>query len=152
LTAPLSFSERTLAILFVRHLKKNSPPDHSNFCQDFSLKLFHGRDNLRHNHSMKKISTLIAALFPASPLFAADFPPAPVPSWHATTLLEAIGNVLIFAAIGIFAAIVGYKVFDKCTPGDLQREIIEHKNIAAAIVAAAVILGVSIIIAASMLG
>jgi len=82
---------------------------------------------------------------------AADLPPV-TPSWHAQTLLSAIGNVLIFAAIGIAAAIIGFKLFDKFTPGHLEKEIIEHKNIAAAIVAAAVILGVSIIIAASMLG
>lgn len=82
---------------------------------------------------------------------AADAPPA-VASWHAQTLLAAIGNVLIFAGIGIAAAIIGFKVFDWCTPGDLQKEIIEHKNVAAAIVAAAAILGVCIIIAASMLG
>ena len=54
--------------------------------------------------------------------------------------------------IGILAAIIGYKIFDKCTPGDLSKEIIENKNVAAAIVAAAVILGVCIIIAASMMG
>jgi uncharacterized membrane protein YjfL (UPF0719 family) len=34
----------------------------------------------------------------------------------------------------------------------LGREIVEHQNVAAAIVAGAVILGVSIIIAASILG
>jgi uncharacterized membrane protein YjfL (UPF0719 family) len=34
----------------------------------------------------------------------------------------------------------------------LEREILEHRNIAAAIVAAAVIIGVSIIIAASIQG
>lgn len=82
---------------------------------------------------------------------AADLPAA-APSWHGQTLLSTIGNVLIFAAIGIAAAIIGFKLFDKFTPGHLEKEIIEHKNIAAAIVAAAVILGVSIIIAASMLG
>jgi uncharacterized membrane protein YjfL (UPF0719 family) len=60
--------------------------------------------------------------------------------------------MLLFAAIGIAAAIAGYKLFDLCTPGDLQKEILENKNIAAAIVAAAVILGICLIIAASMLG
>ena len=75
-----------------------------------------------------------------------------VPSWHAQTLLQALGNMLLFALFGIAAAIVGYKLFDKCTPGDLNKEILEHRNAAAAIVAAAVILGVCIIIAASMLG
>ena len=74
------------------------------------------------------------------------------PTWHAQTLLQAVCNMLLFAAIGIFAAIVGFKIFDKCTPGHLAREIVEHRNVAAAIVAGAVILGVCIIIAASMLG
>ena len=85
-----------------------------------------------------------------TPVFAADT--ASTPTWHAQTLLQAVANMLIFAGIGIFAAIVGFKVFDKCTPGHLAREILEHRNVAAAIVAAAVILGVCIIIAASMLG
>ena len=60
--------------------------------------------------------------------------------------------MVIFAAIGLAVAIIGFKVFDKCTPGNLAKEIVENKNVAAAIVAAAVILGVSIIIAASMVG
>lgn len=72
--------------------------------------------------------------------------------WHAQTLGQAIGYMLLFAAIGILAAIAGYKLFDKCTPGDLHKEILENKNIAAAIVAGSVILGVCIIIAAAMLG
>lgn len=60
--------------------------------------------------------------------------------------------MLLFAAVGVIAAIAGYKIFDWCTPGDLSKEILEHRNVAAAIVAAAVILGVCIIIAAAMLG
>jgi len=92
----------------------------------------------------------------APALFAADLPPMATPeqvqNWHAHSLLQAIGNVLLFAAIGIAAAIIGYKAFDKCTPGDLHKEILEHKNIAAAILAGAVIIGVSIIIAAAMIG
>jgi uncharacterized membrane protein YjfL (UPF0719 family) len=95
------------------------------------------------------IPTLLLAITPS--LLAADASAAAV-SWHAQTLLSAVGNVLIFAAIGIVAAILGFKIFDWCMPGDLQKEIIENKNVAAAIVAAAAILGVSIIIAASMLG
>ena len=83
--------------------------------------------------------------------FAADTAP-PTPTWHAQTLLQAVGNMLLFAGIGIFAAIAGYKIFDKCTPGHLSKEILEHRNVAAAIIAAAVILGVCIIIAAAMLG
>jgi putative membrane protein len=101
---------------------------------------------------MKKTLLLIPAfLLAITPSLLAE-PVATPSSWHAQTLLSAIGNVLIFAAIGIAAAIIGFKIFDKCTPGHLEKEIVEHRNIAAAIVAAAVILGVCIIIAASMLG
>ena len=77
---------------------------------------------------------------------------APGSTWHAQSLLQAIANMLIFAFIGIAAALAGYKLFDKCTPGDLSREILENKNVAAAIIAAAVIIGVCIIIAAAMVG
>jgi putative membrane protein len=103
---------------------------------------------------MKKLLPALTslALFSVStPAFAADAV-APPATWHAQTLLQALANMLLFAAIGIFAAIAGFKLFDKCTPGHLEKEILEHRNVAAAIVAAAVILGVCIIIAASMLG
>jgi uncharacterized membrane protein YjfL (UPF0719 family) len=102
---------------------------------------------------MKTIRTIILfiSLAAAPALLAADNTVVPA-TWRAQTLLQAIGNVLLFAAIGIAAAIVGFKLFDHFTPGHLAREIVEHRNVAAAIVAGAVILGVSIIIAAAMLG
>ena len=103
---------------------------------------------------MKKYSLLrllfLGILFTASALHAEEANTAA--SWHAQSLGQAIGYMLIFAAVGIAAAVAGYKLFDKCTPGDLHKEILENKNIAAAIVAAAVILGVCIIIAAAMIG
>ena len=90
-------------------------------------------------------------VFLAAPLLAADAA-VPAATWHAQSLAQAVLNMLLFVAIGIAAAILGYKLFDKCTPGDLSREILENKNIAAAIIAAAVIIGVCIIIAAAMIG
>jgi len=102
----------------------------------------------------------IAHFFIGSMLFGAVSLPAqvvnaapPVAStWHAQSLWQAILNLLLFACIGVLAAIAGYKIFDKCTPGNLTKEILEHRNVAAAIIGAAVILGVCIIVAASMLG
>jgi len=91
---------------------------------------------------------LYLIFFAAPSLFAADT----AATWHAQNLGQAVGYMLLFAGVGVVAAVVGYKIFDKCTPGDLNKEIIENKNLAAAIVAAAVILGVCIIIAAAMLG
>jgi putative membrane protein len=96
---------------------------------------------------------LLATLFLSAPsLLAATAEPTAGPTWHAQSLGQAIANMLIFAALGIAAAVVGYKIFDKCTPGDLSKEILEHRNVAAAIVAAAVILGVCLIVAAAMIG
>ena len=101
-----------------------------------------------------KIRPLVLGLaaLPALSLttFAADA--VPPSGWHAQTLGQAIGYMILFSAVGIIAAIAGYKLFDKCTPGDLHNEIVQNKNVAAAVVAAAVILGVCIIIAAAMLG
>jgi uncharacterized membrane protein YjfL (UPF0719 family) len=92
----------------------------------------------------------LSILFTPALLHAAEA--APAPTWHAQSLGQALLYMLLFAVVGIVAAITGYKLFDKCTPGDLNKEILEHRNVAAAIVAAAVILGVCIIIAAAMLG
>jgi uncharacterized membrane protein YjfL (UPF0719 family) len=92
-----------------------------------------------------------AAFLLAAPALLAADAAAPA-SWHAQSLTGAVLNMIIFAVIGIVIALVGYKVFDKCTPGDLTKEIIENKNVAAAIIGAAVILGVCIIVAAAMIG
>lgn len=92
------------------------------------------------------------SFFLVLPLAAHAADAATSTGWHAQSLGQAIGYMVLFSAIGIAAAIAGYKLFDKCTPGDLHNEIVQNKNVAAAIVAAAVILGVCIIIAAAMLG
>jgi len=99
---------------------------------------------------LRSLLLFSSMLFTAPALFAADTVPAA--TWHAQSLGMAVGYMLIFAAIGVAAAIISFKVFDKCTPGDLQKEIVENKNVVAAIVAAAVILGVCLIIAAAMVG
>ena len=64
----------------------------------------------------------------------------------------AVLSALTFGILGIALAIVGFKLFDKFTPGKLDEEILHKQNIAAAILAAAVILGICIIIAAAIHG
>jgi hypothetical protein len=93
------------------------------------------------------VAVLTLACAPAALAAQSD-----APTWHAQNLGQAIGYMLLFAMIGIAVAIVGYKLFDLCTPGDLSKEILENRNVAAAIVAGAVIVGVCLIIAAAMLG
>ena len=100
-------------------------------------------------HARFRLTALSILLTPAL-LHAAET--APAATWHAQSLGQALLYMLLFAGVGIVAAVAGYKMFDKCTPGDLNKEIVENRNVAAAIVAASVILGVCIIIAAAMLG
>lgn len=101
---------------------------------------------------MKKLLPFAALAAISAPVaaFAADS--AAQPGWHAQSLGQAIAYLLLFSLIGIAVAILGYRLFDKFTPGDLHREIVENKNVAAAIVGGSVILGVCIIVAAAMIG
>ena len=111
---------------------------------------------LIYGMKFRRIKTVVPLLllFTAPCVFAADSitPIIPPTTWHAQTLIQAIGNVMLFALIGVIAAVLGFKIFDKCTPGHLGREILEHQNVAAAIIGAAVILGVCIIVAAAIMG
>lgn len=68
------------------------------------------------------------------------------------TLLQSLGLIGVYSIAGVLVAVLGYKLFDWFTPGDLHKEIIENKNVAAAIVGAAIILGVCILVAAAIMG
>jgi uncharacterized membrane protein YjfL (UPF0719 family) len=72
--------------------------------------------------------------------------------WRPDNLANAVLSVVIFASIGIVASVVGFKVWDRFTPGNLEEEICKKQNIAAAILGAAIVLGTSIIVAAVMVG
>ncbi len=57
-------------------------------------------------------------------------------------------SAIMFGVIGIALMMLGYKAFDWITPRlDVQKELAEKHNIAVAIVIAAVLIGVSILIA-----
>jgi putative membrane protein len=57
---------------------------------------------------------------------------------------------VIYGLIGIVLTIGGYKIFDWITPIDVERELGEKQNIAVAIVAAAVILGIALVVSAAI--
>ena len=68
-----------------------------------------------------------------------------VPLWRA------IADAALFGLSGIVLLIIGYYLWELITPYNLRREIHENKNTAVAIVVAAFILGMAIIIAASLI-
>jgi putative membrane protein len=83
-------------------------------------------------------SALLQAAPPALPM-------QPAPLWR--LMLDAA----LFGLSGIVLLIIGYYLWELITPYNLRREIHENKNTAVAIVVAAFILGMAIIIAASLI-
>lgn len=70
-------------------------------------------------------------------------------AWPPHTFGGEILSTAIFGLLGIVLTVFGFKVFDWLTPKiNIERELAENRNIAVAIVIGAVIIGVSIVIAA----
>jgi uncharacterized membrane protein YjfL (UPF0719 family) len=66
-------------------------------------------------------------------------------------MLMALFSTVLFGCIGIVMTIAGYKLFDLITHVDLHAEICEKQNIAVAILCTGMILGIAIVVAASVL-
>jgi putative membrane protein len=79
-------------------------------------------------------------------------PLALLPLAQAALAVGPLFSIAIYSLVGIGLAILGYKLFDFCTPGNLTDEIVNKSNVAAAVVGAAVILGVCLIVAAAIVG
>src|SRR5262245_40650213 len=98
---------------------------------------------------MQNIS--LFALIALQLLFAQEETP-PLVRWRPDSLWMAVVSVILFTVIGILASLAGFKLWDRFTPGNLEQEICGKQNIAAAILGAAIILGICIIVAAAMIG
>jgi putative membrane protein len=73
--------------------------------------------------------------------------------WRPDSFGMAVISTLVFGLIGVFLALVGYKLFDWLTPRvHVEQELAEKHNIAVAIVIAAVVLGISHVVAAAITG
>ena len=72
-------------------------------------------------------------------------PMQPAPLWR--LMLDAA----LFGLSGIVLLIIGYYLWELITPYNLRREIHENRNVAVAIVVAAFIIGMAIVIAASLI-
>ena len=69
----------------------------------------------------------------------------------AKSIGHALLNSVVFAAAGMVLVSVAFKVFDWATPRiDIQKELLNN-NIAVALISAAVIIGVSLIVAVSIM-
>ncbi len=64
--------------------------------------------------------------------------------------LGSLINALIYAVIGIVILMVSFITWDKITPYDLWKEIVEKQNVALAIFAGMMALGIAVIVAAAV--
>jgi uncharacterized membrane protein YjfL (UPF0719 family) len=64
--------------------------------------------------------------------------------------IKNIVNAFLYSGIGMAVLTVSFIVFDRITPGNLWKEIVEEHNVALAITTGAMTIGMSIIIAAAI--
>ncbi|MBP8144921.1 DUF350 domain-containing protein [Pseudorhodoferax sp.] len=69
------------------------------------------------------------------------------PEWMS---LMAIGGTLLYALLGVLIFWLSFIVVDKLTPYKLWEEIVEHRNLALAIVVAAKGIAIGLIVAAAI--
>ncbi len=99
---------------------------------------------------MKKMKYAIALSFLAAGTLMAQPEMVVHNSVHPQTLLGALGYTALFGLLGLVLMLVGFKIFDKAiTHIDLEAEV-KKGNIAAAVLSAGVVIGLALIIAASM--
>jgi len=94
-------------------------------------------------------SALAATQAQAAPALQA----IPVGAWQARSIGEALLAAMAFGLVGLVLILIGFKAFDWMTPKiDVERELTQNKNIAVAIVVAALIIAVAIVISKAIAG
>lgn len=64
--------------------------------------------------------------------------------------LGSLLNALIYAIFGVFILVLSFFVLDKLTPFHLWKEVVEKQNVAVALLAGLMALGIAIIIASAV--
>ncbi len=59
-------------------------------------------------------------------------------------------GTFVYILIGVIVAVISYYIVDLIVPGEMDKQIADEENIPIVVVAAAMILGICIVIAASM--
>ncbi len=57
---------------------------------------------------------------------------------------------IIYSILGVIILVVSFYIIEKITPENIWKEVVQNKNVAVAIIAAAYIMAISIIIASAI--
>ncbi len=94
------------------------------------------------------MKTLFAMPLLAAVICASAVPAlAAAPQLYGDVLVDGILSTVLYSAIGMFMAFIGFKVIDLLTPGHLGKSIADN-NVASGVLAGLTMLGICIIIAA----
>ena len=85
-------------------------------------------------------------------LLADTEPAAPMAHWYPHTFGEALISTAAFGGLGLVLLLLGYKLFEWITPQVHIEQELAQKNTSVAIVVAALLLGLSYIIARTISG
>lgn len=66
--------------------------------------------------------------------------------------LKYIVSAILYSVLGLVILAASFKIFDRMTPGDLWKEIVEKQNVALAITTGAMTLAIAQIIASAIHG
>lgn len=64
--------------------------------------------------------------------------------------LGSLLNAIVYAILGVVILVISFLAWDKITPYNLWKEIVEEQNVALAIFAGMMALGIAVIVAAAV--
>ena len=99
----------------------------------------------------KRVGFSVAALLVAIASVASAQDAITVPGIGAHYFWGILGAV-VYSILGIIILLLGFKIFDKATPFDLNKEIAEDNNAAAGIAVAGMLIALGVIVAAAIHG
>jgi uncharacterized membrane protein YjfL (UPF0719 family) len=93
-----------------------------------------------------KITALLALICWSIPLMAEE------KVFSIEAIERGLVGTIVYSLVGILMAVLAFKIIDLVLPGKMTHQITEDRNVAVALVASSLILGVCIIIAAAIIG
>ena len=98
--------------------------------------------NWRIKLTKREYAVALAFLLVATPAYAQG---------ELTGFVAELASTILYSLVGIVMAVIGFKVVDWLTPGDLAEEVAHKENRALAVLAGSMMVGVCIIIASVLI-
>lgn len=106
-------------------------------------------DNVRYTNRnwrtkliKREYAAALAILLVATPAYAQS---------ELTAFVAELASTILYSLVGIVMAVIGFKVVDWLTPGNLAEEVAHKENRALAVLAGSMMVGVCIIIASVLI-